>query len=136
MAVSDNKFLQSRRHALKCMAYGGAGTLFTLAGGVLSPIDLAFAGTDKMSRTQMGTPLFIQISDTHIGFNKEANPDVGGTLTQTIDIVNGMAQQPALIIHTGDEVAAAILIFNRGRERNFNCSRDQPIIILWVLTSI
>ena len=100
--MSDNKFLQSRRHALKCMAYGGAGTLFTLAGGVLSPIDLAFAGTDKMSRTQMGTPLFIQISDTHIGFNKEANPDVGGTLTQTIDIVNGMAQQPSLIIHTGD----------------------------------
>jgi 3',5'-cyclic AMP phosphodiesterase CpdA len=36
------------------------------------------------------------------GFNKEANPDVSGTLTQTIDIVNGMDQQPALVIHTGD----------------------------------
>jgi 3',5'-cyclic AMP phosphodiesterase CpdA len=44
----------------------------------------------------------VQISDTHIGFNKDANPDVNGTLTQTIDIVNGMSEQPALIIHTGD----------------------------------
>ena len=50
----------------------------------------------------LGKPLFVQISDTHIGFNKEANPDVNGTLTQTIDIVNGMSEQPALIIHTGD----------------------------------
>jgi len=50
----------------------------------------------------LGKPLFVQISDTHIGFNKEANPDVAGTLTRTIDIVNGMAVQPALIIHTGD----------------------------------
>jgi 3',5'-cyclic AMP phosphodiesterase CpdA len=49
-----------------------------------------------------GKPLFVQISDTHIGFNKEANPDVNGTLTQTIDLVNGLPEQPALIIHTGD----------------------------------
>jgi 3',5'-cyclic AMP phosphodiesterase CpdA len=50
----------------------------------------------------LGKPLFVQISDTHIGFNKEANPNVAGTLTQTIDIVNGMSDVPALIIHTGD----------------------------------
>jgi 3',5'-cyclic AMP phosphodiesterase CpdA len=49
-----------------------------------------------------GKPLFVQISDTHIGFAKDANPDVNGTLTQTIDIVNAMPEQPALIIHTGD----------------------------------
>jgi hypothetical protein len=101
--VSNETLLQSRRNALKCLAYGSAGTLFTLAGGVLSPVDLAFANADsKMSMSKMGTPLFIQISDTHIGFNKEANPDVKGTLTQTIDIVNSMPKQPALILHTGD----------------------------------
>ena len=44
----------------------------------------------------------MQISDTHIGFNKDANPDVNATLTQTIDLVNRMPDQPALIIHTGD----------------------------------
>ena len=50
----------------------------------------------------MGKPLFLQISDTHIGFNKDANPDVDGTLTRTIALVNAMPSKPALIIHTGD----------------------------------
>jgi 3',5'-cyclic AMP phosphodiesterase CpdA len=100
--VSNDTLLQSRRNALKCLAYGSAGTLFTLAGGVLSPIDLAYAGSDKMSAASAGTPLFLQISDTHIGFNKEANPDVNGSLSQTIALVNAMPKQPALILHTGD----------------------------------
>jgi hypothetical protein len=102
MAVSDDKILLSRRNALKCMAHGGAGTLFVLASGVFAPVDLAMAADDKLGTARLGKPLFVQISDTHIGFNKEANPDVNGTLTQTIDLVNGMAERPALIIHTGD----------------------------------
>jgi hypothetical protein len=100
--VSAKDLVQSRRDALKCMAYGGAGTLFALAGGVFTPIDLALAATEKLTGTRLGTPLFVQISDTHIGFNKDANPDVNATVTQTIDLVNGLPEQPALIIHTGD----------------------------------
>lgn len=100
--MPDEKLLQSRRDALKCLAYGGAGTLFALSGGVFTPLDLAAAAADKEGMARAGTPLFVQISDTHIGFNKEANPDVNGTLNQTIDLVNAMARQPALIIHTGD----------------------------------
>ena len=74
-----------------------------LSGGVLTPVDLAMARpTTRAGRRKPGKPLFVQISDTHIGFNKEANPDVAGTLTQTIEIVNAMPVQPALIIHTGD----------------------------------
>lgn len=92
----------SRRNALKCMAYGGAGTLFALSGGILAPIDLAMAAADKDAAAKLGKPLFVQISDTHIGFNKDANPDVGGSLNQAIDLVNAMPDQPALIIHTGD----------------------------------
>src|SRR5579863_7611964 len=99
--VSDKPSLRSRRAALKCMAYGGAGTLFALAGGVFTPVELAVAA-DRQGVARLGKPLFVQISDTHIGFNKDANPDVNATLTKTIDIVNGMAEQPALIIHTGD----------------------------------
>jgi 3',5'-cyclic AMP phosphodiesterase CpdA len=83
------------------MAFGGAGTLFAISGGVLTPFDLA-AAADKSASTKAGKPLFVQISDTHIGFNKEANPDVNGTLSRTIDLVNGLPQQPELIIHTGD----------------------------------
>jgi hypothetical protein len=100
--MSDEPAGYSRRNALKCLAYGGTGTLFALAGGVFTPIDLALAAADKEYASRVGKPLFVQISDTHIGFNKDANPDVNGTLTQTIDLVNGMAEQPALIIHTGD----------------------------------
>lgn len=98
---SDDSHTASRRNALKCLAYGGAGTLFTLAGGVLTPFDLALAADGKM-KDKLGLPLFVQISDTHIGFNKEANPDVAGTLKQTIELVNGMLTKPAMMIHTGD----------------------------------
>jgi 3',5'-cyclic AMP phosphodiesterase CpdA len=97
--VADDPSLISRRSALKCLAYGGAGTLFTLASGVLVPLDLAQAAT---AQGATGRPLFLQISDTHIGFSKEANPDVAGTLMRTIELVNGMPEAPLLTIHTGD----------------------------------
>ena len=99
---SDPSHVDSRRNALKCLAYGGAGTLFTLAGGVLTPMDLAFAASAESKHASRGVPLFVQISDTHIGFSKDANPDVVGTLKQTIELVNGMPTQPALVLHTGD----------------------------------
>jgi 3',5'-cyclic AMP phosphodiesterase CpdA len=100
--MADQSSITSRRNALKCLAFGGAGTLFALAGGVFTPIDLARAATDREGAARLGKPLFVQISDTHIGFNKEANPDVDATLSQTIDLVNAMPEQPALLIHTGD----------------------------------
>ncbi len=100
--MSHDDLLLSRRSALKCMAYGGAGTLFMLAGGVLAPVELAWAADDKQRAAALGKPLFLQISDTHIGFAKDANPDVAGTLTRAIALANGMPEQPPLVIHTGD----------------------------------
>jgi len=87
----------SRRGALKCLGIG-TGTLFTLSSGVLAPIDLALAAT----KPDMGVPLFLQISDSHIGFNKEANPDVAGTLARTIALANALPNKPLLTLHTGD----------------------------------
>ena len=92
----------SRRNALKCVAFGGAGTLFALAGGVLTPVDLAFGKERNETTPKTGTPLFVQISDSHIGFDKLANPDVTGTLKQTIDRINALSVPPKLVIHTGD----------------------------------
>ena len=83
----------SRRETLKCLGLS-AGTLFTLSGGILTTMDPAEA--------QTGAPLFLQISDTHIGFNKEANPDVAGTLRQALDKVSALPRPPALVLHTGD----------------------------------
>ncbi|HTH60634.1 MAG TPA: metallophosphoesterase [Paraburkholderia sp.] len=99
---SDLPSRPSRRNALKCLAYGSAGTLFVLSGGVLTPVELARAAMSKDDAAASGVPLFLQISDSHIGFKKEANPDVAGTFKQTIDFVNAMPVKPALAIHTGD----------------------------------
>ena len=84
------------------MVYDGLGSLFPLSGGVLTPIDLAMAQEKKGQSVDIGKPLFLQISDTHFGFNNEANPDVSGALKQTIDLVKSMPTKPALAIHTGD----------------------------------
>jgi len=45
---------------------------------------------------------FVQISDSHIGFNKPANPDVLGTLQMAISKVNAMPSTPSFLLHTGD----------------------------------
>jgi hypothetical protein len=101
--MSHDRSRLSRRGALQCLAYGGAGTLFALAGGVLMPLDLAAAAKGGgPGGAAVGKPLFVQISDTHIGFHKEANNDVGGTLNRAIDLVNALPEPPSLILHTGD----------------------------------
>jgi 3',5'-cyclic AMP phosphodiesterase CpdA len=85
----------SRRDALKCLGVG-AGTLFAMSGGIVSAFDIA----DARAATAM--PLFLQISDTHIGFDKPANSDVIATLNRSIDLVNALPQAPAFTLHTGD----------------------------------
>src|SRR6185312_1253083 len=89
----------TRRAALRCMGLS-AGTLFTLSGGILTAMSIGEAAAQP--GRGLGTPLFLQISDTHIGFNKDANPDVNGTLCKAIAYVNSLAVPPALTIHTGD----------------------------------
>jgi Icc protein len=86
-----------RRGFLQCMAWAGTGVVWTLGSGVLS--SQAFG--QKMAPTK-GELHFVQISDSHMGFNKPANPDVNGTLKATIEKINGLPQQPEFIIHTGD----------------------------------
>jgi len=107
----------TRRQALGCLAFGGAGTLFMLNGGVLAPVDLARAAGASGRDVPAGRPLFVQISDSHIGFHKEANPDVEGTLASSISLVNALLDGPALILHTGD-------ITHRSRPEEFDTARQ------------
>jgi 3',5'-cyclic AMP phosphodiesterase CpdA len=79
----------------------GVGTLFALSSGVLSSHDLAQAAEPAAAKVA-GTPLFVQISDSHIGFSKDANPDVAGTLAQSVALVNALPTRPAFVLHTGD----------------------------------
>src|ERR1700731_1141257 len=80
------------------MAWAGTGVLWTVGSGVLT--SQAFG--QNMKNAAKGELHFVQISDSHMGFNKPANPDVAGTLQATIDKINGLPQEPEFIIHTGD----------------------------------
>ena len=90
-----------RRGFLKCMAWTGTGTLCALSGGILS--SSALGATSKHTMNPMTPDLsFVQISDSHIGFNKAANPDVTATLRQAIARINALPTPPAFVLHTGD----------------------------------
>jgi 3',5'-cyclic-AMP phosphodiesterase len=92
-----------RRKFLSCMAWVGTGLVWTMNGGV--PTSKVFAATagGKMGygKSESGFS-FVQISDSHIGFNKAANQDVAGTLKIALDKINGLPATPDLMIHTGD----------------------------------
>jgi len=88
-----------RRGFLKCMAWAGTGLLWTMSGGV--PMSRAFAKTSER-HVHKGDFSFVQISDSHMGFNKPANPDVVATLQAAVDKINGLEQQPEFLLHTGD----------------------------------
>jgi Icc protein len=88
-----------RRGFLKCMAWAGTGLVWSMSGGV--PVSEAFAKRIKNGK-KSGDFSFVQISDSHIGFNKPANPDVTSTLQIAIDRINALPDKPDFIIHTGD----------------------------------
>ena len=92
-----------RRNFLSCMAWAGTGLLWTMAGGV--PTSKLFAATPAGAKAAMESSAgfsFVQISDSHIGFNKAANQDVSGTLKLALDKINGLPSTPDLLLHTGD----------------------------------
>jgi 3',5'-cyclic AMP phosphodiesterase CpdA len=89
-----------RRHALECMVWAGTGVLWTLSGGV--PRALGLVG-DAAAAEAVASPFtFLQISDSHVGFDKPANPNALGTLQEAIGKVKAMPARPAFMIHTGD----------------------------------
>lgn len=90
-----------RRGFLKCMAWAGAGAFCVLQGGVLK--SFALGQMDHKSLGAMkGELSFVQISDSHIGFTKAANPDVVATLQAAIAKINALPTPPEFVLHTGD----------------------------------
>jgi hypothetical protein len=91
----------SRRHLLECMAWAGTGLLWTFAGGV--PHATRLFGSAAAATADATQPFsFVQISDSHIGFNKAANPHAIDTLQEAIDHIVSLPTKPAFLIHTGD----------------------------------
>ena len=90
-----------RREALKCLsAWSATAVVWTLSGGV--PSALGATGSGPTAAAGSGDLTFVQISDTHIGFKRDANPDVVGSLRRAIADIHALPQQPAFVVHTGD----------------------------------
>jgi 3',5'-cyclic AMP phosphodiesterase CpdA len=88
----------SRRKVLECMTWAGTGVLWTISGGVphsLGIVDEAMAQT-------AGSLTFLQLSDSHVGFDKPANPNALRTLEEAINKVKTLPVKPSFMIHTGD----------------------------------
>jgi hypothetical protein len=91
----------ARRKALACLAaWSGAAIVWTVAGGVPRALGATRAGA--LAAASGNALTFVQISDTHIGFRKEANPDVVGSLRLAIADINALPRAPAFAVHTGD----------------------------------
>src|SRR5262249_31938998 len=84
-----------RRGLLACMAWAGAGLLWTVSGGVPRSLLLGEAAAATQGLT------FVQISDTHIGFNKPANPDTKATMSAAVARIAALEPKPAFLLHTG-----------------------------------
>src|ERR1700722_5990366 len=95
LKLNDNV---DRRGFLKCMQWAGAAVVWSFTRGVPSS-QLLGAPEEK---TKAADFTFVQISDSHIGFNRPANTDVNGTLQVAGDQINAAVRQPDLIPHTGD----------------------------------
>jgi 3',5'-cyclic AMP phosphodiesterase CpdA len=85
-----------RRGFLKCMAWAGTGLVWAMNAGVLTSCNLVSGAKGK------GLFTFVQISDSHVGFNKDPNHDAAQTFQEAIGRINALEEQPAFLIHTGD----------------------------------
>jgi len=80
------------------MAWAGTGVIWTIEAGI--PRSRAFG--QEITGEDSGGLNFVQISDSHIGFDKPANPIVGATLQLAIDEIGVLPVQPEFLLHTGD----------------------------------
>ena len=86
-----------RRRFLECMGWAGGGLVWSMSGGTASSLLL---GQAQAAPAQ--TFSFVQISDSHIGFNKDPNPDARATFREAVAKIAAMPTKPAFIVHTGD----------------------------------
>ena len=96
--MTDQDNTPTRRKVLECMTWAGTGVLWTISGGVPHSLGLV---DEAMAADAKGLT-FLQISDSHMGFDKSANPNAKGTLEEAIARIKAIPTKPAFMIHTGD----------------------------------
>ena len=88
----------NRRKVLECMTWAGTGLLWTVSGGIPRTVGLIGEAAAEEARGLT----FLQISDSHVGFDKPANPNAIGTLEEAVARIAAIPVKPAFMIHTGD----------------------------------
>jgi hypothetical protein len=83
-----------RREVLECMVWAGTGVLWTVSGGV--PHSVGLIG-DALAAEPTGFT-FLQMSDSHIGFDKAANPDALATLRDGLSSITMLQGNKPLAI--------------------------------------
>src|ERR1700723_1979700 len=78
-----------RRHFLKCMTWAGTAMVWSVAGGIPRS---RLIGSAEAATTDF---TFVQISDSHLGFDKAANPNVTATLQGALDDISKLSKKPA-----------------------------------------
>jgi plastocyanin/predicted phosphodiesterase len=103
VAKKDEDKIMDRRGFLQCMAWVGTGAVWTMSSGVLKGMPLVgLAEGAGTARAAGGGLQFVQISDSHIGFDKPANTDVTATLRAAVAKIKAAPEQPSFLLHTGD----------------------------------
>ncbi|OHX11488.1 metallophosphoesterase [Chromobacterium sphagni] len=114
-AAADEQPDPGRRRTLSCLAsWSGAAIVWTVSGGIPHALGAGNAAPAAMDGNAL---TFVQISDTHLGFHKEANPDVVGSLRQAIADIHALPQAPAFVLHTGD-------VSHLSKPEEFGLARD------------
>jgi len=98
MTMTEHDDGLNRRKVLECMTWVGTGVLWTISGGVPHSLGLI----DQAIAKEASGLTFLQISDSHMGFDKPANPNAKGTLEEAIARVKALPAKPSFMIHTGD----------------------------------
>jgi 3',5'-cyclic AMP phosphodiesterase CpdA len=99
MSTETDPAGMSRRQLIRHGAWFGAAVVLTVAGGEVISHVAGSAGAAKQATPALR---FAQISDSHIGFNGPANPNVTDTFSHAIGQINSLGYTPDFVIHTGD----------------------------------
>lgn len=86
-----------RREFLRLAGIGGAvfASGLSSGGGAMSPVG-------AKARPAHDDFYFVQLSDTHWGFDGAPNPDSRGTLPKAIAAINALSVAPDFVVFTGD----------------------------------
>ena len=82
----------------------GLGTVYTVVPGLHSPaLARAFGERMKEANGEAVKPFtFLQLSDSHVGFNGPPDPLGTAAFERAVEVVNGLPKRPDFVLFTGD----------------------------------